>query len=262
MHNAIMTRAAQATWYAPRRDTPRRTVAGSVEALIEHACRPVGLGCGDARALAACARTHSVGTGEVVLSRSEVATSLWLVMSGRVAQGTRGSHGLLQHRHSVQVGQWLDLVSALAHGCHAEDAVAETPAVLCELPLQAVLQLGSERPQLLVAVATILASATVALADNVRDLMFKDVQSRCATWLLGHAELAAGSDQRTGTLLLQQRKRQIALQLGTTAETLSRTLRQLCQRGLIEMRGYVIHLLDVPALQRLADPQGRGVAPR
>jgi CRP-like cAMP-binding protein len=58
---------------------------------------------------------------------------------------------------------------------------------------------------------------------------------------------------QTGSLQLQQRKRAVAQELGTTAETFSRTLAQLSRTGLIEVRGYSIRLLDVPALRMLAD---------
>src|SRR5437867_2671198 len=119
-----------------------------METLLEQACRPAILERGDAQALTALARTRRIEAGQQVLSRNEPAASLWLVASGRVALGTRGTAGLLQHRCSVEGGQWLDLASALAGGGYAEDAVAETAAVLWELPLQAVLDASLTRPRL------------------------------------------------------------------------------------------------------------------
>jgi CRP-like cAMP-binding protein len=226
-----------------------------METLLEQACRPAVLGRSDAQALTALARTRRVAAGDPVLSRSDRATSLWLVASGRVALGTRGACGLLQHRCSVEGGQWLDVASALAGDCYAEDAVAEAGSVLWELPLPTVLEAGQHRPQLLAALAGALASGMVSLLEATRSLMMKDVLGRCATWLLQHADIELGGAlPATGSLLLRQRKRVIAAQLATTAETLSRTLRQLSERGLIEVHGYEIRLLDVPGLARLADP--------
>ncbi len=51
---------------------------------------------------------------------------------------------------------------------------------------------------------------------------------------------------------LQQRKRAVAQELGTTAETFSRTLAQLNRMKLIEVHGYTIALLDLDALEKLA----------
>src|SRR2546422_385460 len=89
----------------------------------------------------------------------------------------------------------------------------------------------------------LVASGRVALVDGTRSLMMKDVPARCASWLLQHADIDGGGTMpQTSLLQLRQRKRSIAAQLGTTAETLSRTLRQLSERGLIEVRGYEIRL--------------------
>ena len=57
-----------------------------------------------------------------------------------------------------------------------------------------------------------------------------------------------------GTLavLLRQRKRMIAAQLGIAPETLSRVLRQLRERSLISGSGRILNLLDPGALRALA----------
>ena len=51
---------------------------------------------------------------------------------------------------------------------------------------------------------------------------------------------------------LSERKRDIAAQLAIAPETLSRMMRELKRKGLIEVHGYRIQLLDLPALQREA----------
>jgi CRP-like cAMP-binding protein len=76
--------------------------------------------------------------------------------------------------------------------------------------------------------------------------MSKDAQKRLATWLLQRST-DVGLD-----VALKERKRELAAQLAITPETLSRLLRQLMSAGLIEVRGYSIKLLNLPALQNLA----------
>jgi CRP-like cAMP-binding protein len=86
----------------------------------------------------------------------------------------------------------------------------------------------------------------------------KDVLARCASWLLEHAQIAPGAEGRlTAVLQLQERKRAIAQQLGTTAETFSRTLRELSRMGLIGVRGYAITVFDVERLRAVAEPAPR-----
>ena len=53
-------------------------------------------------------------------------------------------------------------------------------------------------------------------------------------------------------MLLRQRKRLIAAQLGIAPETLSRVLRQLRERSLISGSGRVLNLLDLNGLRALA----------
>ncbi|MED5622431.1 Crp/Fnr family transcriptional regulator [Ideonella sp. BN130291] len=240
---------------------PRRTsdpaAVNPLPALLADACRPGVLGTGAASALAALAQEERVAAGAQVLRRSEAASSLWLVSRGSVALGLRCGP-TLQQRRSVDAGEWLDLGSALLHGQYGEDAEAQTDAVLHRLPLPAVLRCAQAHPSVMPALATALAAQVRGLVEGTRGLMTKDVLARCATWLLAQAELQRDAEGRlTGRLQLQVRKRSVAQQLGTTAETFSRTLRHLSRQGLIDVRGYAISLLQVQALQRLAEPDAR-----
>jgi CRP/FNR family transcriptional regulator len=231
-----------------------RAHADPLQPLLRQACQPGALSAAAASALAAVAFEERLPAGTPVLSRDQAAVALWLVARGSVALGLRCG-GALQQRRSVEAGEWLDLGSALLHGRYSEDAEAQTNAVVWQLPLQAVLRCAQVHPSVMPALATALAAQVRGLIDGTRALMTKDVLGRCASWLLAHAEIERGADGRlAGRLRLQQRKRAVAQELGTTAETFSRTLRQLSRDGLIEVQGYSITLLQVEALQQLADP--------
>jgi CRP-like cAMP-binding protein len=243
--------AAPATEHAARL---RANPTDRVPMLLARACRPGMMSPPAARALAAAVVPHTAAAGTMVLLRSQLAGSLWLVARGVVALGQQTPAGMSQHR-SVDAGRWLDLASALLGGHHIEDAQAQTEAFLYELPLADVQRCALEHPGLMQALATALSVQVAGLVEDARALATKDVLARCATWLLGHARLQEGDDgRRVGDLQLAQRKRTIAQQLGTTAETFSRSLRQLSRLGLIDVQGYSIVLRDADALQRLAEP--------
>jgi CRP-like cAMP-binding protein len=239
------------------RPRPARTPAGAADrlpALLARACRPGLLSPSAARALAAIIVPHTAAPGSLVLSREQPAASMWLVARGVVALGQQTAAGMTQHR-SVDAGQWLDLASALLRGPYIEDAQAQTEALVYELPLAEVPRCAEDHPGLMQALAAALSVQVAGLVEDARALATKDVLARCATWLLGHAQLQQGDDgRRVGGLQLAQRKRTIAQQLGTTAETFSRSLRQLNRLGLIDVQGYSIVLRDADALQRLAEP--------
>lgn len=203
--------------------------------------------------LAAVARQRRCQVGNVVARRGHLADACWLLGSGSVALGVQGRHGRLDHMRSVQAAGWLDPGSVLLDGKHVEDIVCETPAVLWQLPAAALRACCSRHPALMGALAASLACSVRQLTLDARALMTKDVLARCATWLLERARLRQPvNGMPTADVELNQRKRSVALQLGTTPETFSRVLSQLRGKGLIDVQGYRITLLDLTALRKLA----------
>ena len=84
-------------------------------------------------------------------------------------------------------------------------------------------------------------------AQQIEELTFKDVPSRLARYLL---DLARG---RQAAVELPISKSQLASNLGTVSETLSRTLRKLSDDDLIRVTGKRVEVLDVERLEELAE---------
>ncbi len=263
--DAMMTPQAREPHLNRRRESSAPTALddqGHFESLLRDACRPAMMSRTAMLALAGVATARRYAAGEAIVRRSEDARSLWLLAKGTVALGTLGEHGWLQRSRSVEAGGWVDAASALLSGRYFEDAVADSDDVMVwELPMAQVLHRGCVHPALMRALATALAAQLRRATEDTRGLMTKDVLARCATWLIEQARTYTTVDGRgVGEVCLRQRKRAVALQLGTTAESFSRTLRQLRSMGLVAVHGYTIELLDLAALRRVADPQleGRG----
>jgi CRP-like cAMP-binding protein len=98
---------------------------------------------------------------------------------------------------------------------------------------------------------TALSRQVQELAATVHDLMHRDAESRLAVWLMQRCTARDASNDGL-QLRLAERKRDIAAQLGITPETLSRTMRLLSDKGLIEVDGYTVRVLDLAALRQLA----------
>jgi len=82
----------------------------------------------------------------------------------------------------------------------------------------------------------------------IEQLSLKDVPARLAGVLL-ELPAKAGAD----TVVLKQTKRQLAAQIGTIPETLSRAFKKLSALGLIEVTGREIAILDPEGLADLAE---------
>ncbi len=186
-------------------------------------------------ALSSMTRLRRLQAGELALRRGDAATALVALCEGKV-----NARGLL-------VGpQWLDLHTAWLSGRHEDDvAVVSASALVMEWPMaMAVLWLRSQ-PLVLEALLRAVAAQMREARDEIRGLTTQDAAGRVAAWLL--AQAGASTEVR-----MADRKRDVAAQLSISPETLSRTLRQLADRGVLAVQGYRIGLLDRVELLALA----------
>ena len=91
------------------------------------------------------------------------------------------------------------------------------------------------------------------LVRLVDDLTLKDVKARLAQWLLHHCPHPDSPEPQC--IQLPITKRVLASELGTTSETLSRTLTRLRQMELISVEARSVTLLCPMRLAEMLDPQ-------
>ncbi len=196
------------------------------------------------------ARSENALPGAVLMRRGVLSDSVVYLDSGCVALGVMGSGGLLQHHLGALEGPcWLDATEAILELPCLMDAVAQSATVFRQLP-RAVFR------QVLVEHAASALGVLVDVARNHRQQgglalsrVAKCADSRCAEWLLKHAQPAPAG---AACVRLLERKRTIAAQLGIAPETLSRVLRQMRERKLISGAGRDVNLIDVAGLRNLA----------
>lgn len=210
------------------------------------------LSAGEIQALAGLASSRTVQAGEVVLSRHEKAETLVALASGEVALGLRTADGTFRTERIVRGPAWLDLSSAWVGDLHAMDAQASGPARVVELPCAALAKGLPGHPGLSQRLIRGLAREVQALAVNTHELMHKDAPARLAQWLSQRCQPVEDVPGQA-VVRLSERKRDVASQLAITPETLSRLMRSFTRQGVIEVSGYIVRVLDVAALGRLAE---------
>ena len=203
-----------------------------------------------AQALLRLAKPLAVKRGDQLLSREQHADKFWLLLSGRVAMGLAETGQMMQQTRDIVPGQWIDNASALLgeEACYLEDALVEKDALVVSFACSDYLRCGAKHPSLTSGLAAVLAERVSASLSTELSLIRQSIAQRLANWLLSHVEAGAQS----GSIVLRQRKRAIASQLGTTPETLSRVLRMFITAGVIRVRGYTIDLLEIDSLRALA----------
>ena len=202
------------------------------------------------QALCAIAQVRQVVQGHCVLSRTSDARTLVALRSGEVALGLRTADGVVRTERIVRGPAWLDLSSAWLAGPHAMDAQALTVASVIDLPQDALAGRLPLLPGLAQRLIHGLAHEVQALAVNTHELMHKDAPARLAQWLHQRCEPVADAEGQA-IVRLHERKRDVASQLAITPETLSRLMRNFSRKGLIEVSGYTLRVLDPVALERL-----------
>lgn len=192
---------------------------------------------------------QTVASGVPLLRRSETPHWVTYVESGRVGLGVLEGE-VLEHQLGVLEGPvWLEASTAVLNLPSAVDAVSQTEVCLRRVPLSEFrLSLGNLNSSAQ-AVLHDVALAHHQQTEMAVSRLAKDAESRCAEWLLRHAETADGGAL---CVLLHQRKRLIAAQLGIAPETLSRVLRHLRERNLISGSGRLLNLVNPTALRALS----------
>lgn len=187
--------------------------------------------------------------GAVLLKRAVASPWVNYLESGRVTLGVMDG-ATMEHQLGVVEGPcWLEATSAVLNLPHAVDAMADTEVTLRRVPV----------PEFRLSLAAMSASAQdvlhdVAVAHRQQtelavSRLAMDAEARCAQWLLRNAQTG---EKGAMTVLLQQRKRSIAAQLGIAPETFSRVLRHLRERSLISGSGRILNLVDPSGLRSLA----------
>ena len=124
--------------------------------------------------------------------------------------------------------------------------------MLLFLPKEGFLGLLMDNGQIAINMIAGLSRFLRQFANQIEDLTFKDVPSRLARYLM---ELSHGTKP---IVELPISKSQLASNLGTVSETLSRTLRKLSEDDLITVAGKKVEILDFDRLLELAEKSKEG----
>lgn len=193
---------------------------------------------------------EEVACGTVLLRRGQVASKALHLLQGRVAFGVIENGVMVHQLGAVEGPFWLEAAAAMLGLPHAVDALAETPVTLQSVPLGQFKNHLKNLPEPVHTLMLDLAKGQRQQMEVAVSRQAKDADARFAEWLLRHAEPA--DSQGSLAVILRERKRLIAAQLGIAPETFSRVLKHLRDRKLISGGGRVLNLLDPSGLQSLA----------
>ncbi|MDH3961656.1 MAG: Crp/Fnr family transcriptional regulator, partial [Desulfuromonadales bacterium] len=149
--------------------------------------------------------------------------------------------------HIIHPGGTFAEAAIFADGLYPAYAEPLQSSKLLFLPKEGFLNLLMDNGRISINMIAGLSKFLRQFANQIEDLTFKDVPSRLARYLMVLSEGVKES------LELPISKSQLASNLGTVSETLSRTLRKLSEDDLISVSGKKVEILDFDRLEELAE---------
>lgn len=186
--------------------------------------------------------------GGFLFRAGEPAAGFYRLVSGEVRVYQMDEKGREVEVVRLRPGDFLGEAVSLASGVFPSFAQATRDSEVLWFDKRDVLAEVRRNPAAALFFIDLLARKCLALSARVEALGLMTVRQRLVHFLLSRC-----SGEETCLVELGMRKVDLARRLGTVGETLSRTLRQMEDEGLIKVEGSRIRLLDCPRLRSRLD---------
>ncbi len=193
--------------------------------------------------LAACAGMRSYSTGELLFAEGEPCKGLFVVVSGAVRIFKTSPNGREQVLTIDGPGSSVAELPVFDGGPYPASGAATQNSTLLFISRGDFRTICLQHPQLALKVLQVVGSRLRRLVGIIEELSFTTVRHRLISWLLRQAKMQG----KTFTLTISHQE--LAAQVGTVRELVSRNLARLQAQNFIEINGREITILDVEGLE-------------
>ncbi len=190
--------------------------------------------------------TRVVKSGQVIFSQGDPAIQFYIILNGRVKLYLMSAKGDEQILHNYHAGDSFGEAAvwvAISYPAYAEAQQPSELLIISDEHLKAAI---TANPELAFGMMAGLSRKLREFNKLIEQLSLQEVPERLASILI---EMSRESN--SCEIQLSQTKRELAAQIGTVAETLSRAFRKLRQNKLIEVDGARIKILDPDRLEEM-----------
>jgi CRP/FNR family transcriptional regulator, dissimilatory nitrate respiration regulator len=181
--------------------------------------------------------------GEILFLEGMPASKFFHIKEGEIRIYKVDSEGKELEVSRLQSGAFVGEAVMFSHGVYPVTSQVIKPSKLIRFDKKVMVQAIENNQKLAMFFIQLLAKKCIRLNSRLEMLTLHTVRVRLISFLLENK--SPESDE----LVLKLKKTELAKQIGTISETLSRNLARLQKDGLISMNNHQIRLLDLPALR-------------
>jgi CRP-like cAMP-binding protein len=203
--------------------------------------------------LVAIARTRRLESGDILFSAGDQAKGFYVLLAGKVKLYKISPDGKEYILRVVGGGQTFAEAAAFSGLAYPVFAESMSQCRLVYFDADDFRNLIQKSPQLALNMIATMALLLQSLNQKIEDLSLREVGARLCRHLLSRARHQQSEAKDGTTLQLETTKSALAASLGTISETLSRTFKKLQNRGILQVEGSSVTLLDCKQLEEIAD---------
>ena len=223
------------------------------QAIIENTLRScqlfVGLPGADIVAIASFIVSKHLNKGEYLFREGDRSEGFYVVQKGAINVHRVNAAGKEQVIHFFQPIDSFAEATLATEGGYPADARATEPTTVLLVPKKDFVDLLRRRPDLALRMLGSMSQHLRVIVGLLDDLTLKDMETRLANWLLKQCPAPVGTAEVE--IKLDRTKRVLAAEMGTTSETLSRTLAKFRDQKLLRVKGSTVVVTRPRELQNL-----------
>ena len=201
---------------------------------------------------------RTFGAGHLLFSTGEPCRGLYVVESGRVRIYRTSPSGREQVLHVEGPGRPVAELPLFDGGAYPASAVTEVESRLAFVPRAEFEALYRANPDVADVVIRELGKRLRHLVHVTETLAFRDVAARLASFLAQYAEEHGERTPAGIEIVLDRTREELSQELGTARESVSRALKQLAEKGVIQpLARKRMRIPDVSKLRTLGRPGER-----
>jgi CRP-like cAMP-binding protein len=187
---------------------------------------------------------------QAIISRNAADHDVYLIVSGIVRVTAFSGTGRQLTYRELGAGEWFGDLAAIDSGPRSADVLAQCEAVLAILSANRFMRLLADYPDVSAALLRHLVARVRDLSDRLFSLSTLGVQNRVHAELLRLAR-SSGIADNTARIDPAPRHVDIACQISTYREQVTRELTQLRKQGILTRDGAALVVEDIRSLERM-----------